>query len=133
MERLEIIVEQLEESKRLIQPGSIPHLRMALLLLDNVVEILMYRQVMDNFIVSRWYENMLQSMLEIRRRQMDAQRLRDQDEHISDLRSHIISVSRKGKIERFFDEKVKFLTEKQKLNSSVAEVLSIIHRYRNLA
>jgi len=44
MERLTLILEQLEECKRLILLGGVPHLRMALLLLDNAAEMLMHRK-----------------------------------------------------------------------------------------
>ncbi len=49
MERLVLIVEQLEEAKRFIQADDLAHYRMALLLLDNVAEILMYRVIKDEF------------------------------------------------------------------------------------
>jgi hypothetical protein len=45
MERLVLIVDQLEEAKRLIQVGSLSQLRIALILLDNASEVLMYRAV----------------------------------------------------------------------------------------
>jgi hypothetical protein len=41
MERLVLIIEQIEEAKRFIHIDDLAHLRMALLLLDNASEVLM--------------------------------------------------------------------------------------------
>ena len=49
VERVRLIYEQLEEAKRLIREGSAPKLRLALILLDNAAELLMYRELRKQF------------------------------------------------------------------------------------
>jgi hypothetical protein len=79
------------------------------------------------------YENMLSSMVRIRRDDMEAERKQELENHIADLEKQIIPSTRKAKMQRFFDEKLNYLTEKGKLSAAVAQVLSVIHHYRNLA
>lgn len=133
MERLILIVEQLEECKRLILEGGLSPLRMALLLLDNAVEIMMYRQIKNELAVSRMYENMLKSMEALQSHDMDVKRREQLNEHIKKLQEQIVPLREKRKITKVFDEKLKFLTQKQCIGQSVAAVLSSMHRYRNTA
>jgi hypothetical protein len=49
VERVRLIYEQLEEAKRLIREGFAPKLRLALILLDNAAELLMYRELQRQF------------------------------------------------------------------------------------
>jgi hypothetical protein len=56
--RLERIVVQLEESKRFILNDTEPHLRMALLLLDNAAEVLMHRKIKDELWHDKIYARM---------------------------------------------------------------------------
>ncbi|NEC92687.1 hypothetical protein, partial [Streptomyces sp. SID12501] len=59
MERTELIVVQLEEAKRLIQIGRVPQLRLAFILLDNAVEVLLCR--LTEFML--WHQDSLNRML----------------------------------------------------------------------
>ena len=43
MKRLELVVVQFEEVKRLIEVGRVPQLRLAHILLDSAVELIMHR------------------------------------------------------------------------------------------
>lgn len=43
MERLELIVVQLEEAKGMIEKGRVPNLRVAYLLIDSVTELILPR------------------------------------------------------------------------------------------
>ena len=45
MERLRRTVVQLEEAKRFILDGEVARLRLALILLDNAVEVMLHRRV----------------------------------------------------------------------------------------
>lgn len=45
MERLELIVVQLEEAKGMIEKGRLPNLRLAYLLIDSVTELILHRTV----------------------------------------------------------------------------------------
>jgi hypothetical protein len=49
VERVRLIYEQLEEAKRLMRDGSASKLRLALILLDNAAELLMYRELRKQF------------------------------------------------------------------------------------
>ena len=127
MEKLILIVEQLEECKRLIQNGAIPQLRMAILLTDNAAEVLMHRAIESQFDSSRMYENLPQNVLQY---PQDPKK----DEFVTEFQRHIVPDSRKKKIRKFFDEKVVFLSEDRVLlEPSLAKVLSVVHRYRNEA
>lgn len=133
MERLIFILEQIEESKRLIQIGGVPQLRMALLLLDNASEILMHREVQQALVGSRLHKNLLAAMIPFRGNNMNIQQDQEAEEIIKSLERHIISPVQIAKIKRYYLEKVKFLVEKGKLTISLGQVLSVTHRYRNLA
>ncbi len=133
MERLILIVEQLEESKRLILIGGIPQLRMALLLLDNAAELLMYRQVTEEFYSVLIWENLLRQWIEIQESEREPERKQKVQAEIDSIRPRIISDAQKRDIQKYFDEKVKFLVRKDMIGHAEGEVLSAIHRYRNLA
>jgi hypothetical protein len=49
MERVRLIYEQIEEAKKLLLAGSLLQLRLALILLDNAVELMMYRELEYQF------------------------------------------------------------------------------------
>lgn len=53
MERVRLIYEQVEEAKRFLLSGSLLHLRLALILLDNAAELMMYRELQYKF---AWYD-----------------------------------------------------------------------------
>lgn len=53
MESIRLIYEQIEEAKRYLLTGSLLHLRLALILLDNAVELMMYRELEYEF---AWYD-----------------------------------------------------------------------------
>jgi len=55
MERLRLIYEQMEEAKRLIRSGTLPHVRIALVLLDNAAELIMYRELSYKFAQDDFY------------------------------------------------------------------------------
>jgi hypothetical protein len=60
MRRLYNTVVQLEESKRFILAGSIAHLRLALILLDNAIEVMMFRVLEDDLRRGNAYLRMLE-------------------------------------------------------------------------
>jgi hypothetical protein len=118
-ERVDLLVVQLEESKRFIQRGTLPHLRLALILLDNAVEILMHRRFMAEMERVNAYR-----MLDAMERKLGRRK------PISE--SQLLSPSRERKIMRYFDEKVRFLSEDRKIiPEAFARVLSHVHEYRN--
>lgn len=93
MQQFAQIVDQIEESKRLIFGGTLSQSRMALLLLDNAVELIAYRAIRN--------ENITERKLD--------------------------------KIDRYFDEKLRFLKERHRITDPVFRALSATHRYRNEA
>ena len=60
MERLRRTVVQLEEAKRFILDGEVARLRLALILLDNAVEVMLHRRVTENLGRANSYARMLQ-------------------------------------------------------------------------
>ena len=60
MERIRLLFEQLEEAKRLMMRGTLLDTRLALILLDNAAELLMYRELRyqfawdDSFALPSW-------------------------------------------------------------------------------
>lgn len=64
VERVRLIYEQIEEAKKYILAGSVLQLRLSLILLDNAVELMMYRELMYDFasddhyrpsVLSQWF------------------------------------------------------------------------------
>src|SRR5271166_1289901 len=104
MERLYRTVVQLEEAKRLVKRGDVAHLRLALILLDNAVEVMMYRVVEGKFQYAEMYTRMLQSFPG---GPLDAQG----EELRRDISSHIVPTNRQRQIRRVFGEKVVFLSD----------------------
>jgi len=56
MERARLIYEQIEEAKRHLLGGSHLQLRLALILLDNAAELLMHRELRDEFARADYYQ-----------------------------------------------------------------------------
>ena len=61
MERLYWTVVQLEEAKRLVKQGDVAHLRLALILLDNAVEVMMHRVIEGKLRHANMYARMLEN------------------------------------------------------------------------
>ena len=55
MERLRLLYEQIEEAKRLMLSGTLTNLRLALILLDNAAELIMYRELSYRFAEDDYY------------------------------------------------------------------------------
>jgi hypothetical protein len=128
MRRLELTVVQLEEAKRFIQSDRIPHLRLALLLLDNTAEVLMHRVIQDELMRSESYARMAASL------RSDPYEDDEKGRLLSQLEPKIVPDKRKRSLERYFDEKADFLSqERQHISVPVARVLKHIHQYRNEA
>ena len=129
MERLVPIVDQLEEAKTFILRADLSHLRLALLLLDNASEVLMYRAVNEELtwhdyksrIFSRAREIMPADKLEAFRAEMGY--------------SPLSSKERKTLLQNY-NAKVDFLSAFNKeghIPVPLGGVLKAFHRYRNEA
>jgi len=128
MERLVLIIEQIEEVKRFIKIDDFAHLRMALLLLDNASEVLMYRVVVDELDLDDLYVKLFSF---IRERVTD-----DNFEKVKDelkIKYELIPPKIRKAVKRFYDAKVDFLTERGELEASLGQLLKSLHRYRNEA
>jgi hypothetical protein len=116
MRRIVQTVEQIEESKSLISRGSLPALRMALLLLDNAAEVLMHRAV----------EHVVREGATVGNEPFS-----DPDMERWRL-FRITARTRKGKLRKYFYEKARFLSEDDpSFSKALADALTAIHRYRN--
>lgn len=102
--QFKIIVEQLEICCDSLKEKSITKYRIALILLDNISEILLHRSCQQTF---------------------------KRDDFIKWIIPQQYSVAGKKKIQRFFDEKIKVIEKERNIPKQIAEILSIGHKYRN--
>ena len=125
MERLHRTVVQLEEAKRFILEGDVAHLRLALILLDNAIEVMMHRVIENELQRASWYGRMLENFLP---GPLDA----EEEELRREIASHVVPASRQKQIRRYFGEKVKFLSEdRDRIPQASARALVHLHEYRN--
>lgn len=128
MDRLETIVVQLEEAKRLIARGRISHLRIALILLDNAAEVLMHRRLKPELRNDEFYVRLGQFIdgVNAPTEEKTAQKRK--------LGYLPISAGQKRKLDRLFGEKAQFLSrERDCIPKETADVLCYLHGYRNEA
>jgi hypothetical protein len=126
MRQFAVIIEQLNQSKNLIIANDTASLRMALILLDNAAEILMYRKVLSEFYYNEFYGKICKQ----------AQSVMPPDIFDKFLIDHsvpeILEEKNKRKILKYFDEKITFLCDTRRLIPVPSgAVLSSLHRYRN--
>ena len=120
MERLRRTVVQLEEAKRFILDGEVARLRLALILLDNAVEVMLHRRVTENLGRANSYARMLQKFPD---GPLDAkgETLRQE------IAAKIVPRARQKKVARYFGEKLTLLSESGQLRFATARA----HDYRN--
>ena len=125
---LELVAVQIEEAGRLAKIRRVPHLRLAFLLLDNAVEVMLHREVES--------ETSLQDVNVA----MQVQMHRIQSFHgdrpefmalMSDIEARVITDRKMGDLEERFRTKVNFLAERKRLDPPVATIVKKLHRYRN--
>jgi len=125
MDRCWLIIDQIEQSHDMIVKDETSYYRMALLLLDNAVEVLMYRTIQNELQYSEWYSTLANNVKGLPQND-EIKKIHD------DIHPKIISPKRKKQILKYFDEKTKFLSEERYyVERPIARVLRIIHRYRN--
>lgn len=128
MQRTERVVVQLLEARRFADEGDLPYARLALLLLDNLAEVLLYREVEYKLRYSQMFRNMAATY----------------DRHPEPLPSHVeqhrrellgmsVSKGRERKLRRYFDEKADYLVEEGEIDKPHARALKKLHAYRNEA
>ncbi|MEV6994352.1 hypothetical protein AB0N87_35055 [Streptomyces sp. NPDC093228] len=126
MERLELIVVQLEEAKGLIEKGRVPHLRLAFILLDSVTELILHRTVQTEL----WDQEILTGLLSTYK-ELAARGSAEAAAEIPSIEDRIIPKPELKNIDRNFDAKVAFLVDRGTLDPALGPVLQKLHKYRN--
>ena len=124
MERLRRTVVQLEEAKRFILDGEVARLRLAVILLDNSVEVMLHRRVSETLQHANTYARIVSKLSD---GPLDAKG----EELRQELSAELIPRSRQKQVNKYFGEKLKLLVEREGLQPAVASVLRHLHDYRN--
>lgn len=115
-----------EEAIRFGAMTDEPHLRLGLVLLDSAAELMMYRET-DYQI--RWNASMYDRWLEMAAQEVEM--FGSGQDRVDDLRTKVISKTRRKRIDREFDAKCDFLVERDLLPEPQARALKKLHKYRN--
>ncbi|MFI1808416.1 hypothetical protein ACH415_32925 [Streptomyces californicus] len=126
MERLELIVVQLEEAKGMIEKGRLPNLRLAYLLIDSVTELILHRTVQTEL----QHQDKLQKLL-LAYQQNESYGFPVDAEEVASIKAKIVSKSDLKNIDRNFDAKVGLLVRRNLLDKALGPVLEKLHKYRN--
>src|SRR5206468_3875838 len=128
MQHLGFVLLQLDEAARHIADGRLGQLRLALLLLDNAAEI-----QMDRFISGQLGHERMRERIRSTAIDLGASQDPNLDPNLQDLlRWEPLSERKKKELDKFFDEKVRFLVRRYKtLDPGLGESLCFLHRYRN--
>jgi hypothetical protein len=124
---LETLVVQLEVAKSLLQSRSAPHARIAFILLDNAAEVMMVRNIEATLFFNSINERILERLREL----LDHANSTELHAMYTELKDKVIPKEERKKLERYFDEKVKFLTSQKILDPAEGSVLTKLHKYRN--
>lgn len=127
MQELSFVLFQIDQARRYIQEGLDESLRLALVLLDNSIELQLDRRIRSDSLLERLRESSFWM-----RQQVPA----EQQPTLSSEDDGWMPLTRREKraIQRYFDPKVTNLSKRQSyFDSSIALVLRRLHRYRNEA
>lgn len=119
---------QLVEARRLADFGDVAHGRLALLLLDNAAETMLYRKAKTALSEADWYGNALRSLADIPENDDEGFKAFREE-----LESKTVSAKSREKIERNFSDLVRFVFSRPDcdLEHELAACLNALHRYRN--
>ncbi|GEM_PF-2366865 len=133
MRQFTVILEQINQSKNLILANDTSSLRMALILLDNAAEILMYRTVLSEFRDNEIYGKIREMDRKLREQAKSALPSDIFDKFLTEhALPEILEEKKKKNILKYFDEKITFLCDTCGLiPNPVRAVLSSLHSYRN--
>ena len=127
MQRLQFVLLQIDEASRYLADGRVAHLRLALLLLDNAIEILLD----DRARLELAEEEPLEGLRFAASNSPVGHTLKGNDRIMSFVP---LTPKEKYDIRRYFDPRVDYLCGRRNiLDSRVAGVLKYLHRYRNEA
>ncbi|MEU3189177.1 hypothetical protein ABZ686_00715 [Streptomyces sp. NPDC006992] len=128
MERLELLIVQLEEAKRMIVVDRVPQLRVAFILLDSAAEMILHRTSESLLTYQPMQAELLERWRSIEKSEGSTESLRRE---IESLEERVLSRKSLREIERNFDAKVSFLVSQNSLPIEIGPVLQKLHQYRN--
>jgi hypothetical protein len=130
VKRLEGIVTQLVEARRLADFDDVAHGRLALLLLDNAAETLLARRAEEALIWADMHSNALRTFDHFGDPQDE-----DLKAFVEELRAKAVSEKTRQKIRQNFSDLVRFVFSRSDcgLAPELAGCLNALHRYRNAA
>ena len=128
MQSLELVIVQFEEAKRLIKIRRAPQLRLAHILLDSAVELLMHRMAWWELDRERYHFEQLENLRRLEAAGRSEPWFRDE---IQRLEGKVVSKTRRKKIDSNFGDKIDFLVERDRLPADIGPVLKKLHEYRN--
>lgn len=138
MRTLQFILFQMDEAKRYLLDGSLPALRIALILLDNAAEL-----ILDRWITGQIAQDDLRQRIQERLRDVPLppefeQRINEISsnirsvEHAEPYNTRFLTREERKNVARKFPCKVWYVTDiKHALPPLISEVLLHLHRYRN--
>jgi hypothetical protein len=139
---LELVIVQFDEVKRLIEVERIPQFRLAHILLDSAVELIMHRMVNGELKLERYSFDQLENLRRLERgrksdnpfnRRFAAAGPSDDElrREIQRLEGSVTSKNKRKKIDHNFGDKIDFLVERKKLPKEIGPILKKLHDYRN--
>lgn len=125
---------QLSESNRFIEVGSVTHLRLAYILIDNAVEILLLRKLSDLLLFNSLNERMHAEMNLIVAK-AESLGLNEEVQRAGEFRDEIdkelINFKQRRELSRYFRPKAEFLVSRGVLEKHTADAILVFHEYRN--
>lgn len=124
MEQFVQVVEQISEAVRCLKRETLVHARIALLLLDNSVEILMHRFVINEIS----HDDLWVKLRDSAQSSMPvniAERFIKASGHV------FISDTQRKAVTRWFIPKVDFLVDRKHVDPIIGDIIKSLHRYRN--
>ncbi len=113
----------MRECQRLMKLDTAPHLRIALLLIDNVAELIMAQKI-TNDLARNHQRGMVLKVAENEAGFWP-------DDLVEDARARYVPPRRRRDIDKWFDAKVDLLVEHKFLVEELGSGLKWLHRYRN--
>ncbi len=107
MQRTLYVLFQLDEARRYVEDGRLERLRLALLILDNAVEIQLDRRIREDLMYEEMRKRLRRNVLQIP--------AAERAPGLAELAEwEPLTVAEKYRLDRFFDEKLKYLSERQR-------------------
>lgn len=132
----DLVPAQFETIRSLIKSDGVAELRLAFILLDSVVELLMHRMIQVIFWLRRHDYRNLKSWKVMLARDEAWERYPGMNREryqraVDDLEAELVSKTKRARIDREFGAKVTFLVEQGWLPAGLEVVLRKLHDFRN--